>query len=81
MARSSTLRTGDCDVAAEIAEGGRVGSLVLPDGERVPLGEQTIVIGRLPDCDVIVDDPKASRRHAEVRPDRPRLRRHRPRAR
>ncbi len=63
-----TLRTGDCDVAAEIAEGGRVGSLVLPDGERVLLGEQTIVLGRLPDCDVVVSDPKASRRHAEVRP-------------
>jgi pSer/pThr/pTyr-binding forkhead associated (FHA) protein len=25
-------------------------------------------IGRLPECDIVVADPKASRRHAEIRP-------------
>ena len=26
------------------------------------------MLGRLPDCDIVITDPKASRRHAEVRP-------------
>ena len=37
------LRAGECDIAAEIHEGGRVGSLVLPDGRRIPLGEDARV--------------------------------------
>jgi hypothetical protein len=62
------LRAGECDVAAEIHEGALVGSLVLPDGRRVPLGEQTMVLGRMADCDVVIADPRSSRRHAEIRP-------------
>jgi hypothetical protein len=62
------LGAGECDVAAEIHEGALVGSLVLPDGRRVPLGEQTMVLGRMADCDVVVADPRSSRRHAEIRP-------------
>jgi hypothetical protein len=62
------LRVGECDVVAEIAAGVRVGSLVLPDGRRVPLGETPLTIGRLPECDIVVADPKASRKHAEIRP-------------
>ncbi len=62
------LGAGECDIAAEIHEGALVGSLVLPDGRRVPLGEQTVVLGRMADCDVVVADPRSSRRHAEIRP-------------
>jgi len=62
------LGAGECDIAAEVHEGGRVGSLVLPDGRRVPLGEQAIVLGRMADCDVVIADPRSSRRHAEIRP-------------
>jgi hypothetical protein len=62
------LGPGECDIAAEIHEGAQVGSLVLPDGRRVPLGEQTVVLGRMADCDVVVADPRSSRRHAEIRP-------------
>jgi hypothetical protein len=62
------LRTGDCEVVAEISEGHRVGSLVLSDGRRIALGEEPVTLGRLPDCQVVITDPKASRRHAEVRP-------------
>jgi hypothetical protein len=61
------LRAGECDIAAEIHEGLRVGSLVLPDGRRVPLGEQPLVIGRNADCGVVVADARASRQHAEIR--------------
>jgi hypothetical protein len=61
------LRAGECDIAAEIHEGIRVGSLVLPDGRRVPLGEQPLVIGRNADCGIVVADARASRQHAEIR--------------
>lgn len=57
-------------VASQMVEapgGAAVGSLFLGDGNRVPLGEDPVTIGRLPDCDVVLSDPNVSRRHAEVR--------------
>jgi hypothetical protein len=70
LAEDEGLRTGDVDVVAQIAEGegGRVGSLLLPDGERLALSEQPAVIGRLPDCAVTLNDSQVSRHHAEIRP-------------
>jgi hypothetical protein len=70
LAADEKLRAGDVDVEASIAEGegGRVGSLVLPDGGRIPLRDEPAVIGRLPDCAVTLNDPRVSRHHAEVRP-------------
>ncbi|MEX2269346.1 MAG: DUF3662 and FHA domain-containing protein [Acidimicrobiia bacterium] len=62
------LRAGECDIAAEVHEGMRVGSLVLPDGRRYPLGEKPVVMGRMSDCDVVLADPRASRQHAEIQP-------------
>ncbi len=44
------------------------GSLMLPTGDRVPLGEYTVSIGRQHDCTVVLADPNVSRRHAEVAP-------------
>ena len=37
------------------------------DGGDVTLDQRVIVIGRSSDCDIVVDDPNVSRRHAEVR--------------
>jgi hypothetical protein len=70
LAADESLHTGSIDVVATIAEGegGRFGSLVLANGQRVPLGDETAVIGRLPECAVTVNDPRVSRHHAEVRP-------------
>ena len=62
------LRTGELDVVAEIVEGAHVGSLVLPDGRRVPLGEEPTRLGRHSDCEIVLNDPRASRRHAEIHP-------------
>jgi len=64
------LKTGQLQVIAEIVEGKflRVGAVVLPDGRRVPLGDEPVVVGRLPDCAIPIGDPQASRRHAEIRP-------------
>ena len=69
LVSDDTLKTGDFDVVAEIAEGtgGQVGSLVLPDGRRVRLGEDAATLGRNADCTVTLADPRASRRHAEIR--------------
>jgi len=71
LVEDPALRRGDLDIEATIraGPGGRVGTLVLPDGRRLPLGEEPILIGRLPTCDVPVEDPRASRRHAEIRPE------------
>jgi pSer/pThr/pTyr-binding forkhead associated (FHA) protein len=41
---------------------------VLPDGRRYALGEKPVVIGRMSDCEVVLADPRASRRHAEIQP-------------
>jgi hypothetical protein len=71
LVEDTRFRVGDLEIEATIVEGpgGRVGALLLPDGRRLPLAEQAITIGRLPDCELPVDDPKVSRRHAEIRPE------------
>jgi len=65
------LRQGTFAITARLrqGEGGAgAGSLVLPTGDRVPLGEQTITIGRLPESTIVLADPNVSRNHGEVRP-------------
>jgi hypothetical protein len=42
-------------------------ALVLPDGQRIYLEAEPLLIGRLPDCNVVLTDRNVSRRHAEVR--------------
>ena len=64
------LRAGRFTVEAEVVEGADGlpgGSLVMADGKRVVLGAEPIVIGRLPECAVVLSDPNVSRRHAEVK--------------
>lgn len=58
---------GRPDVTVTVVKARTRGRLVLADGEAVPL-DGTVVIGRHPDCDVVLADPSVSRRHAEVRP-------------
>ncbi len=43
-------------------------AVIVVEGRRVVVGPSGAVIGRSRDCDVVVDDPNVSRRHAEVRP-------------
>jgi len=64
------LGQGEFLVAGELVEGpggAAVGSLSLPDGRRVAIGDEPVTIGRLPECEVVLDDTNVSRRHAEVR--------------
>lgn len=66
----SSLTPGMFLVSSEVKEGaggGQPGSLVLPDGTRIELAGEPVTIGRLPDCDVVLEDRNVSRRHAEVR--------------
>ena len=44
------------------------GSLMLPTGDRVPLGEYTVSMGRQHDCTIVLADQNVSRHHADVRP-------------
>ncbi len=68
--QGNRLRAGRFTVTAEVVEGPDglvVAELVLPDGQRVAVGGEPIVMGRLPECDVVLADPNVSRRHAEIR--------------
>ncbi|MDQ1356824.1 MAG: hypothetical protein QOF20_2319 [Acidimicrobiaceae bacterium] len=49
------------------ASEGAGASLVLPDGSRHGLGAAPVTIGRLPECEIVLGDVNASRRHVEVR--------------
>lgn len=65
------VRTGMLEVESRFLEGVDglpPGSLVLPTGDRVPLGEYVVSVGRQADCTVVLADPNVSRVHAEVRP-------------
>ena len=66
----TTLKAGRFTVEAEVredADGGFLAELVLTDGRRVQIGAEPLVIGRLPECGVVLADSNVSRRHAELR--------------
>ena len=57
-------------VSAELAEEhdlARAPAAVIVSGTRRELGDGALVVGRSSGCDVVVDDPNVSRRHAEIR--------------
>ena len=67
----ANLRKGQMSVKGRIVEGeggAPPGTLVLPTGERVPLGEYTVSVGRWHECTIVLGDPNVSRNHAEIRP-------------
>jgi hypothetical protein len=71
------LKKGDLDCVASLVEGedddataAARASVVIREGggERtVPLASDTVTVGRLADCDVVVKDKGASRKHAQLR--------------
>ena len=65
------LRTGRFGIISQLkqADGGiGAGSLVLPSGERVSLGEHVTTVGRLPELTITLDDGNVSREHAKIEP-------------
>jgi len=66
----SALKPGRYTIKAQMREGLLglpAASLILPDGSRIPLEAEPVVIGRMPECTVVLTDPNVSRRHAEVK--------------
>jgi hypothetical protein len=47
--------------------GGSGRALLVGGGKRNVLGGSRVVLGRSRDCDIVIDDPNISRRHAELR--------------
>ena len=63
-------KAGDFAIDARMREGiGGVGagSLLLPNGDRYMLGAEPVSFGRMPECDITLNDTNVSRRHAEIR--------------
>jgi len=72
LAVDAGLYEGQFQVDASFRQGAGgvgAGTLVLADSTRVQLTDRPLVIGRLADCDIVIEDSNASRRHAEIRQD------------
>ena len=70
VVEDSHQRRGRFEIVSEVHEGPSglpAASIVTSDGERVVLGPEPVTIGRLPESTIVINDPNASRRHAEVR--------------
>lgn len=65
------LKTGRFGIVSQLkqsAGGVGAGSLVLPSGERVNLGEHVTTVGRLPESTITINDGNVSREHADIAP-------------
>ncbi len=49
------------------------GFLLLPNGMKVAVDKQAVTLGRMPGSNVVIDDPKVSRQHAQVYVDQDRV--------
>jgi hypothetical protein len=66
----NNLKAGRFGISSQLkqAAGGLgAGSLVLPSGERVALGEHVTTVGRLPESTISINDTNVSRNHSEIR--------------
>ncbi len=74
LASDPKLREGQFSVVGQFQQGpggSGAGALRFADGSRFPLGDAVVTIGRADDCELVIDDPRVSRRHAEIRPSGP----------
>ena len=70
LKRDDDLGVGSFGLSARFKEGvggSTGGALVLPDGRRIALAAEPVVLGRGTDAGVRLNDTSVSRRHAEVR--------------
>src|SRR5690348_9727329 len=71
LAVDPKIHTGEFRLDARMRQGhggAGAGSLVFPNGDRYVLGNAVVSVGRLPECDITVNDSNVSRRHAEIHP-------------
>jgi hypothetical protein len=66
--RKANLAKSAFLIVASVVEGTdpTVGTLILGDGRRVDVADNPVVIGRLAECTIPINDPSASRRHAQI---------------
>jgi hypothetical protein len=65
----NSLKAGRFGIASQLRQsepGGRPGTIVMPSGDRIELGEPSHTIGRMSDCTVVVSDTNVSRHHARI---------------
>ncbi len=56
-------------VAEPLQDSGRPRTaIVVVEGRRMVVGERGATLGRSRQCEIVIDDPNVSRRHAELRP-------------
>jgi hypothetical protein len=60
------LKPGECDVEGSFDETASKGIITTPDGRRSTVEDREVVIGRIPACDLVVNDTNVSRRHASI---------------
>lgn len=63
------LKVGRVKVDSEVRATGTTATaatVVLPDGRRIGLGSEPLVIGRLAENAIVFEDPNVSRKHAEI---------------
>jgi hypothetical protein len=60
------LKAGDLEVKTEFVGGESQPRLLVSDGRSFSVGEHSLVIGRSPDVDLVINDSNVSRRHAEM---------------
>lgn len=63
------LKVGRVKVDSEVRATGTTATtatVVLPDGRRISLGSEPLVIGRLVENAIVFEDPNVSRKHAEI---------------
>lgn len=63
---SKRLKAGRLDIVASFFEGDVHPSVVLPDGSARDITATPLVVGRLPDCGIVLSDSNVSRRHAQL---------------
>ena len=71
LAVDPKIHTGEFRIDGRMRQGNGgvgAGSLVFPNGDRYVLGSAVVSVGRLPECDITVNDSNVSRRHAEIHP-------------
>jgi len=71
LAADGAIHAGTFTIVGRMKEGSGgvgAGSLLLPNGSRLILGDTVVVVGRTSECDIVLNDSNVSRRHAEIRP-------------
>jgi hypothetical protein len=66
----NSLRPGRFGITSQMKQaeaGKRPGTIVMPSGDRIELGEARNLIGRLADCRIVIAEGNTSRHHAEIR--------------